>query len=54
MEKGVSDMEIRIMFEQPNWYIVFKVSQDGEFEVIGKVDSYDKAVAIKEQVEGGE
>ena len=23
-------------------------------KIIGKVDSYDKAVAIKEQVEGGE
>ena len=54
LKSGVSDMEIRIMFEQPNWYIVFKVSQDGEFEVIGKVNSYDKAVAIKEQAEGGE
>ena len=42
------------MFEQPNWYIVLKIYQDGEFEVIGKVDSYDKAVAIKEQAEGVE
>ena len=45
-------MKVEIMFEQPNWYIVFKVHEDGEYEVIERVDNYDKALAIKEQAEG--
>ena len=45
---------IKIMFEQPDWYIVYKVHEDGEYEVIGRVDNYNKALAIKEQAEGGE
>jgi|TARA_R100001530_G_scaffold76430_3_gene53689 hypothetical protein len=47
-------MKVKIMFEQPNWYIVLKVYEDGEFEVVERVDSYDKALELKNKTEGGE